>query len=692
MLRCLILSRNWILNALLVAVCLYPQVVFSGEPAPEQAAMRMPDQSERGVPVPTPGREAMLGQQTAGDGSYGSAYDILMRRVVERHYADSNRLEKEYMALKQDRDKNADRIFRQLRGLEDVNKSTLAKLDGELKDFDRIMTASKIARTDKRYVDGMKSIRAQMGDARAVFNSGTAGLRRLYQLNTLRYNELLKIHEARQNLLDRRYSELRDLVAEQAGLETRRAAKGLTPLARKALDLRQAAFEDRERQATGRYDNSAKALNDVRKLTEQRIKSQRDYLIRHEEIMQRVALAGGNLPPASGLAAELNQLRERRDADEREYLNDFRYLRERLALQQFLNRELGRLDNLKIELEDRWLAKENDLVVEGRELDARLADKSITPEQEKSLEEARKKFEADYGKAQSDYAFTIALLGERRDLTEKGMSRQFAYLKDRSDLRARIAASRNSGANLAKYRAEMDSIEAKRLDNERETRDGLMALIDKVPEEYRESPWLGGPPEERRQRIEERHLRTREAMNDDYVIAKKATEDLLAELTAKMDNPATPAADKPELGGRIAELVEMLAVQNRLYMHASAVIDARQKLEEARFDNLEKYLAERAKLLKESKATLLSYEQLDRYNKQIRDLDQDWDNQEQAYLMSARPLRDLFPADGGMAAGWERSGYYRYGSDMDGEVPTALGGDAARVDVFVEESVEGAIK
>ncbi len=622
-----------------------------------------------------------------------------MRTIAERYQNVRQELQDEYDTLRRDREQNSAAIFDRVRELKENHERELAQYKTDYATFEQRMKDANIAATDKRFIDESNPFTARRSQQDSLYNTALASLQRLYRLNDQRYNELLRIHEAKENLEEQRYREERDLAADRVRLENRAARANVnvmgtpayptsaldvraprtnaeaarqnaairnnavaarqtglamgTNAAAARIDARMAVLNEQEKQAKARYDSSLNALDDLKDMIENRISQQRDYLTEHQNIIEKIANDANDPKAAAEYAEDLHNLREKRDSEERQYEANLRYLQERLGMEQLRNRELAQIDTMRARLEARNVGVDDRVMQQRAAIVDQLAGANLTEEQRRNLEAQRDALEERIQKRSEEYDNAIKMLDERRKITEKAMDQRLAYLKDRNDLRVRIADSDVSGENLAKFRDEINQLEEKRLNDEREVRNELVALQEQTPATMRRSNWFSRAVDNHRERRMSRLDSRVERLKNQYEEQKKRMDEQIADTERRLNDQNLSAADRADLETQINQLKRMRENHEKRQQEMLEKTAKRREVEEARLNARQEYLTKRTALMDQTQANNVSYEDIQKYNQQIADLDNEWDAQDRQFRSDMEPLSALLP-DSTRTAGWEQ--------------------------------------
>lgn len=584
--------------------------------------------------------------------AFQKTLDEQTSRLAARYDDIRKELQEEYQSITRERDEHSQAIFEKVRDLKEKRATADARYRTDYQQFETKMRNANLNASDKSYLDAATPLEREQDSIRNTYDNSLATLQQLYQLNDKRYNELLKIHNARESLEDARYREQRDFLTERSRQERRADRDGATPAQKRERELSARTLDVMEREAKARYENSLKALDQYKSLVNDRIKAQGKYLNDQASLFADISKPDATAAQREKYAVKLAELDERRNLDERLYQNSVRYIEETLAFDQRNGREQASLTEEENEVELEWARVGERFDGQRSEIEARLSAAGITADERKALEARLSSLKEGYKNQETDYKNAIRNISERRDLFESAMSNRRAYLKDRNAIRVRMAKTPMNDDNFDAYRADIGKLEERRIENERVARDKLLSLNDGMPDGFRVTPWQSGNMEARKDRILGRLDEMRKNIESSWAVERDNYQAGLEKLDAMLNDGSYGSADRARFEESRKTLSEELKKSEERYRTNMKALDERRGQEETRLEARARYMTERSGLLNSLTSGSVGYGDVAKYNEALRALDAKWAEKEREYRSDLRPLGSILPTgldgDGGV--------------------------------------------
>lgn len=581
-------------------------------------------------------------------------------RKLTRHYNDVRKeLEEEYAAIVTDKNENCNAIHDRIK---ELNKKRAAMQKEAAREMGK--AREDLARANGIEGDAIAAAREILPanpqkNINDAYEQSMASMRRLYQLNDKRFAELLKIHDMRESLEEARHREERDMAARRVRTAMRLDGSGDASHEKRELEVEAKRLDDLAREREARYQAVLAALDEYRDAVQKRIGAQKNSMVEQDRIMREIAGVVPAFEEADalgapvdaigtlaiperkiGFAQELAELDARKNAEERRYQNEIRFIQEKLAFQQRRNRELSRLNAELHDVEQTWAEKRtaHDLAV--RNIDAALADTAIAESEKTTLKSQLQKLKERLAADKKAYGEAVDNVKQRLELSEKALADRMSYLKRRSELRGRlVAASASPTADaMDAFRQEMAKLEERRIDAEREARDEISGLAAAMPTAFRAPPWVGSDIESRRARWNARFDRMRETLETDMENEKTKYQNEILELERRLTEGDLGEEERRQIENVIQTKKNESAAISRDYETTLSNLQERRKMEGRRLAGRARYIAERNRLSDrmhssagEGVGAIIE--------KRIRELDDKWERRESQYRrnMTAQP-------------------------------------------------------
>ncbi len=615
-------------------------------PAVAQAAM------PAAAPVAAPSAIAASYQQRLND--------ELQR--INQHYDDvRHELNEEYQAITEEKDENCNAIFEKVRALKAEREIALQRSEQQRAALRETMANSSIPQDDQRFIAAASPLDTEDAQLEQTYNNSLETLQQLYQLNGRRYNELLKIHNAREALEENRFRELRDLTAQSLRLDSQANRNNLTDADRRELDTRQAAFEEEQRRDQERYQTAVNALDEYRDLVNSRIAAQRDYLTRYDELMRELARPDLAANDRTDFTAQLAQLNAEKNMAERRYQNDVRYIEEKLNFERLRGREMSRIADERRAVEAAWARQDSRYSERRADLNRQLSAADLAPADHQNLDTQVSALDRRYAQAREAYNQALQNLDEREKLAEEAVNQRMAYLRDRNNIRVQMTEADVTEENFANFRDQIAQLEERRIMEERDMRNHMMSLATAMPSNYRGNRFESGNMQRRMSRTLGRIDNMKENLQAKWQSRQNNLNEQIRVLDQRLGADNLSDLDRAKINEEKAKVQQELAAAEERFNRATAALDERRDREEKRMTARAEYIQKRRQLRENLDAENMDYEDMVQYEQQLAALDTEFAKQEKEFRTSARPLASLMPADAAdenwqdrMQASWER--------------------------------------
>lgn len=591
----------------------------------------------------------------AADGRLAAVGDRVsaeMRKLNQKYDEVKKVLDEEYVATSKERDDARRGIFESVKNLKQEREKAIAKLSGDVKAAGATMAGGAVA-----------SPAARRDAIDSTYRASLATLQQLYQLNAKRYNELVKIHNAREALEKARHREERDMTAEKLrreAMENRGA--DLADADRRVLKVRQAAFDARANEADNNYHAMLGALDEYKSLVESRLKAQQDYLTSHAAIMKDLASADLTPEKRDSYQERLNKLNAEKDAEERQYLNNAKFIEEKMNFERQRTRETARLADERRQVEQAWYDSDASYADEIKAATAAANAGSLTADEKAVAKDKLDILSRRRDAEREAYQQALATLDDRQKLLQKAMDERHSYIEERNDIRLAIAKEPMTREAFDKYRNQIAVLEEKRIARERDIRDRMGALGDAMPAAYRTLD-AGADLDARRERMANRMSGIRGVIENRFIRERESLRAGVKSLDDKLSAAGLADADRESLLKEKASLEKRIADAQARFDKNIQIVDARKKLEDRRMAARAQYIAKRNALRDGFRVDTAGYGDIQDLEKRLRDLEHEYVNQDHEYRRQLREAGQLLPTldfDGdasfkeNVSASWQR--------------------------------------
>ncbi|MCD8350676.1 MAG: hypothetical protein LUC93_08720 [Planctomycetaceae bacterium] len=644
------------LPAFLAAMLLGSFAVAADTVAPRTGVATVPVVVPATVPVTVPA----AAPSTAAT-AYQQRLDNELQRI-NQHYDDvRHELNEEYQAITEEKDENCNAIFEKVRALKAEREIALQRAQQQRDTLRETMANSNIPQDDQRFIAAASPLDAEGEQVARAYDNSLETLQQLYQLNGRRYNELLKIHNAREALEENRFRELRDLTAQSLRLDSQANRANLTDADRRELDTRQAMFEEEQRRDQDRYQTATNALDEYRDLVNSRIAAQRDYLNRYDVLMRELARPEITANDRTNYTTELAQLNAEKNLAEKRYQNDVRYIEEKLNFERLRGREMSRIADERRAVEAAWAQQDGRYADRRADLNRQLSPADLAPDEHQNLDTQLAALDRRYSQAKEAYNQALQNLDEREKLAERAVDERMAYLKDRNDIRVKMTEAAATEENFANFRDQIAQLEERRIMEERDIRNQMLSLAGTMPSSYRGNRFETGNMQRRMSRSLGRIDNMRENIQAKWQSRQNDFNEQIRVLDQRLGADNLSDLDRAKINEEKAKVQQELAAAEERFNRATAALDERRDLEQKRMTARADYMNKRRQLRDNLNAESMDYDDMVQYEQQLAALDLEFANQEKEYRASARPLASLMPADAAdenwqdrMQASWER--------------------------------------
>lgn len=569
--------------------------------------------------------------------------DAELKKVRDAYENARKELQEEYAAIRQERDDATDEIFKKV-GL--LKEKRLAERDVRVENRRRMEEgagAPQVPQKDREFIENVRRDRRQGREADQAYESALSTLQQMYRLVDRRYHDKMRIHRGREALEEARYRDQRDYAEDKIRLTARRDGGQASEARMKSLDLRIKDLEDRKEQAERSYRNSGNALDKTLALVEKRADDLRSYLEKREAILENIAKNADDTEAINKYSAQLQDLDAGKTADERIYQAGLRSLEEELALEQMHANDLASLATFRRGAERRQMRQDQRLQERLAGVAQRLSSDTLTPEQKAKLEAEKKTLDERIAAMSKAYDQAIKLADQRKDLLEKAHAERIAYLHDREAIRARMAKAEASPEALREFRNQISQLEDKRMTEERAIRDQLTQLGTALPVDYRPETLDAEDSSTLRERSLARFDAIKDRMDKTWKEMEANYDKRIAEAKESLSNAGLGDAGKQAAQERIKDMEARKEAGKRQYDNAVQVMAERRKQAESLVNLRVNYMGERQKLMEGIENNQAGYEDVKRYEDQLRQLDAKYDAQIRDMRGRMKPLGAIIP-------------------------------------------------
>jgi hypothetical protein len=468
----------------------------------------------------------------------------------------------------------------------------------------------------------------------------------MYLLNTQRFEELMKIHNAREALEERKYRQERDFARDEVRLQDRIRAAGSDSSRNDSVKFAEQAMQERKNMIDQNYQNSLAALDEYKDLVEKRLNDQEDYLKQVDGIRHNMARADVTPEDMARYREQLVSLEDRKNMDEAAYNNNSEFIEEKLSLAQMRDRELANLDNAKLEMERRHSAAYQRIADQREQLNHRLADASLTIADRTSLEKQLGNFDALKEREDKIYSEAVSAFDDRRDIIEQAYKERLAYVEDRNDIRINMAETPVTRDNIGQFRSDVAKLEERRINEEKAIRDKLMSVSDKVPNVYRVTVYNVNTGPERQSRSTSRMDSMKSRLESRYNRELQELQDRKTNLQERMNISNISDQEKTNMQSLIDSIDSQIANKKERYENAVKKLDDRSAMDQEMMSARADYMKQREQLMQSLNEKNASYDDIIKYETELNTLDSNWDKQMNEYRTKMRSFRGIMPSDG----------------------------------------------
>lgn len=572
----------------------------------------------------------------AASDNYQDRVNAAMSKINQSCDDVQKELDEDYAAIAKERDKSGAAIADSVKALEQKRMDMVAKFNAEFKKFEDNMRTANIPASDKRYIDAATPLKADRESIDRTYENSLATLQQLYQLNSKRFTELMKIHNARESIESAHHREERAMATENVRREVQAGVVG-TDAEKRAAKLREQEYEDQRQESQSRYNASLNALDDYRALVNSRLKEQHNYLSDYAAIMQD--LNRTDITPANraDYAERLAKLNVRKDAEERQYQNNALFIEEKLTFEQMRGRELARAAEERRQVEEAWFNTDENYRNQLAALDKERTGAG-TAELKKGAEDRIARLNERHAAEKAAYQAAVNNVEERQKLVQQAMDERLSYLESRNDIRLSMAKQPMTEETFDKYRTEIAKLEERRISGERGISDKLANLAGAVSPAYRMATVDATNPALRRARVADRIDGMKsEIQNRWNAVQAKLNSEADAVVQKLMSNDLTPA-ERTRLEYERASLNKRMAESQDRMMMAVEKLEGKKALEEKRMAARTEYIAKRNALRDGFKMDTAQYNDVEDFEKRLSDLDSEYARQEQEYFEKMRGI------------------------------------------------------
>lgn len=581
---------------------------------------------------------------------------------INKHYEDVKReLHEEYQAITEEKDENCNAIFEKVRALKAERQDALKKFGEQKSALDKSVAAADINAADKRYITENAAMGDEGAQIRRAYDNSLETLQQLYTLNGRRYNELLKIHNAREALEENRFRELRDIASRSIRADLRADNAKLIDAEKREMTVGKDYLAAEEKRATDRYNTALDALDDYKDLVNKRIAAQSDYLKRYDSIMKDLAKPNLTAADRTSYTEDLAKLNADKDAAERSYENAARYIDEKLSAERLRSRELFGVENDRREIEAAWAKQDGRYAERRTQLKDRLGQANLSADAKKALDSEIAALDQRYADAKTAQANAIENIDSRQKLAQRALDERMAYLKARNDIRARMAGKPVSEENFKGFRDEVAKLEEKRIASERDIRNQMAALAGAMPAAFRGSRWDRGDVQTRGARMMGRIDGMRDTIQSKYDETLQQYNTSIDSLDKRLAAGGLTDAERQGIMAEKDKAQKELDAAKERFDGALKNVDERKDAEQKRLAARAQYIAQRNDMRDKLNAADVSHDDLVKQEQQLATLDRQFADGEKQFRASQKPLGTLVPAEAADAnwrdrirADWDR--------------------------------------
>lgn len=557
--------------------------------------------------------------------------DSEIQKLNDRYEDAKKEMDEEYATIFEEKNENCHAIYGKFKDAHErrlVDNIALGREEGKIRET---VAAVDMNPQSPALKQALAPAEARQTQVDSVYEQSLDTLRQLYQLNDKRFNELLKIHSAREALEESRYREERDLITRRLMNEwsTERAAKNGGDKFEAEARAKDAA--QMEKDAQSRYHDTLATLDEFKNLVNRRIDTQKSYLLEQDSIMKELAKAGTTPENRNPLARRLSELNAKKMADERRYLAEVRFTEDKLNFQRLRNRELSGLAAERRDMEQAWAKLQDTYQQERGGIENSLKAASIPELEKTALKENMTALSAKLDSDKKAYEQAVKNLDERVKLTEKAMDDRLSYLKERNDIRVRMADNPMSQENYDKYRTEIGQLEDRRINGEQKIRNQMMNLGSAVPAAFRETPWTKGNMETRKARVDSNFENAMADIENRWQAEEAGFKNSLDAFDKQLAAGGLAEEQRQGVLEEKSKIQEEYEAARKSFEEALRSLDVRREAEQKRLIERSRYMTQRRELQSGRDASGRKMVSADKIDAQVRALDGKWADQEKIY-------------------------------------------------------------
>ncbi len=615
--------------ALLAPVLLFAAVAAADPAAAPTAPMRSPPA------VPGAG-EANNG------GDFVQQLDSAIRQLEQQNQDIWRELDEDYAYIIGERDTNAANIAKQIEAAKDAHDKALAEIDRQKADLEKQGEKTGAPASDPQKLENQKNLDQDTAAANLAYDFNLANLQQLYQLNSRRYDELMKVHDQRDNLEDRRILEEKNLAALELALQYDAAKPNLTPAQKDMNTYFLNALASAKEDAQTRYRDSNAALDEYRDLVIKRLNFLKENLADQAKVMAKLAQPGLDRGERDKYLKEIAEIAFKKDVEEKIHQNEVRFIEEKFAYERDRTHELASLATQRRDLDTTLSDFKTQAWLEMAELNRKLEGPGLTQADRDNLNARMEVVKTALSEHEKDYRDAVKNLTRRREIVKKGLDERLAYIRERNQLRNDMYAEPVTSTSHQKFRDRIVELQNRHIAQEAANREQLAQLAQVVPPTFAFSPWQRGDMDIRLNRLRERMGDVRDQLKQSLDRDIGNLDKQAMDINLRLGGADLSGSLRQKLEQRLADLNKQILYRNNDYNQAMNSAEANQAAEEKKIMARGQYIDQRNELLKDlALSDFIGSGAASAFGK-LQKLDSEWQQREKLYRQNARPLSGVF--------------------------------------------------
>ncbi len=577
-----------------------------------------------------------------GGDDFARRLDNTLMRIEQLNQDIWNELDEEYALIIAERDGNAANIATQIEKAKDAHAKAFADIERQQAELEKRRQSPDASPGDANDVEEQKKIDQNTAAANLAFDFSLANLQQLYQLNSRRFDDLMKIHGQRDILEDRRMLEEKNLAALEISLRNDAANPNLSPAQREMYTYFQNALANAQQEAEARYRADSAALDEYRDLVVKRLGFLKKNLSQQTEVMARLSQPGLTTPERDRYLKDIARIAFNKDVEEKIYQNDVRFLEEKIAYERDRTHELASLATQRHDLDATFADLKTQAWLEMSEIQKRLDGPGLTSEDRANLKSRLESLDNTVEEHEKDYRDAVRNLTARRDIVKKGLQERLAYIRERNQLRQEMYAEPVTSTSHQKFRNRIVDLQNRHIAEETANRKQLAELAQVVPPTFAFSPWKRGDMDIRLYRLQGRMDAVRTLLKRNLDRDVDELNNKAREVNLRMSGIDLADQQRKPLETQLAGLNKQIIDRNNDYRQTLKRVGEAETAAEEKIMDRGQYIEQRSELMKDLALSGIAGPEAEKEIRKLQSLDSEWRKREGQYRLGGQPFSGIF--------------------------------------------------